>query len=170
MLEVVSCQPVRACSSRSRYVSTAPRLGHPCRGADRPLREAPCKAWETCMQRDPTIIGRTNVMAETFAGVINSFVEAISWKTMVRPRASVVAPYDKAHTELCRALLSSPSHSSSSSPIRRFGTSGAKSSRILRLIPILLTPSLAHGRRVPSIPTPNSMLLGRPCQEPRPKA
>jgi hypothetical protein len=35
------------------------------------------------MHRDPTMIGRTNVMAETFAGVINAFVEQISWKTMV---------------------------------------------------------------------------------------
>lgn len=35
------------------------------------------------MQRDPTMVGRTNVMAETFAGVINSFVDPISWKTMV---------------------------------------------------------------------------------------
>jgi hypothetical protein len=37
------------------------------------------------MHRDPTIVGRTNVMAETFAGVINSFVDPISWKTMVSP-------------------------------------------------------------------------------------
>lgn len=36
------------------------------------------------MHRDPTVVGRTNVMAETFAGVINSFVDPISWKTMVR--------------------------------------------------------------------------------------
>lgn len=35
------------------------------------------------MNRDPTMVGRINVMAETFAGVINSFVEAMSWKTMV---------------------------------------------------------------------------------------
>jgi hypothetical protein len=36
------------------------------------------------MSKDPTMVGRTNVMAETFAGVINSFVETMSWKTMVR--------------------------------------------------------------------------------------
>lgn len=35
------------------------------------------------MSKDPTMVGRTNVMAETFAGVINSFVETMSWKTMV---------------------------------------------------------------------------------------
>lgn len=41
------------------------------------------------MHRDATMIGRTNVMAETFAGVINAFVEQISWKTM--------ASYDPLH-------------------------------------------------------------------------
>lgn len=35
------------------------------------------------MAKDPTMVGRVNVMAETFAGVINSFVDPISWKTMV---------------------------------------------------------------------------------------
>lgn len=35
------------------------------------------------MNRDPTVVGRINIIAETFAGVINSFVEPISWKTMV---------------------------------------------------------------------------------------
>ncbi|RXK36372.1 hypothetical protein M231_06338 [Tremella mesenterica] len=47
-----------------------------------PAMDGPCRAWEICMNRDPTILGRTNVIAETFAGVINSFVDAISWKTM----------------------------------------------------------------------------------------
>ncbi|WVR08074.1 hypothetical protein IAU60_005120 [Kwoniella sp. DSM 27419] len=47
-----------------------------------PAMEAPCKAWEACMSRDPTTMGRINIVAETFAGVINSFVEPISWKTM----------------------------------------------------------------------------------------
>jgi hypothetical protein len=47
--------------------------------------EAACRAWELCMNRDPTVIGRIDVVAETFAGVINSFVDPISWKTMVRP-------------------------------------------------------------------------------------
>lgn len=34
------------------------------------------------MNRDPTVVGRARVGAETFAGVINSFVDPISWKTM----------------------------------------------------------------------------------------
>lgn len=35
------------------------------------------------MNRDPAVIGRAKVGAETFAEVINSFVDHISWKTMV---------------------------------------------------------------------------------------
>jgi hypothetical protein len=53
-----------------------------------PAMEAACRAWELCMNRDPTVIGRIDVVAETFAGVINSFVDPISWKTMVRRNAS----------------------------------------------------------------------------------
>lgn len=34
------------------------------------------------MNRDPRVVGRARVGAETFAGVINSFVDPISWKTM----------------------------------------------------------------------------------------
>ena len=46
------------------------------------------------MSRDPTKVGRTNVIAETFAGVINSFVEPISWKTMVRCSIAVRWAHD----------------------------------------------------------------------------
>jgi hypothetical protein len=44
-----------------------------------------CGAWETCMNRDPTVVGRAKVGAELIAEVINGFVEPISWKTLVRP-------------------------------------------------------------------------------------
>lgn len=43
-----------------------------------------CAAWESCMNRDPSKVGRAKVGAETIAEVINSFVEPISWKTLVR--------------------------------------------------------------------------------------
>jgi len=36
------------------------------------------------MNRDPTVVGRARVSAETFAEIINSFIEPISYKTMVR--------------------------------------------------------------------------------------
>lgn len=35
------------------------------------------------MDRDPTKIGRARVSAELIAEVVNSFVEPISWKTLV---------------------------------------------------------------------------------------
>jgi Di-sulfide bridge nucleocytoplasmic transport domain len=43
-----------------------------------------CASWETCMNRDPTVVGRAKVGAEMIAEVVNSFVEPISWKTLVR--------------------------------------------------------------------------------------
>ncbi|KAF6765928.1 nuclear membrane protein [Ephemerocybe angulata] len=42
-----------------------------------------CANWETCMNRDPTTIGRAKVSAELIAEVINGFVEPISWKTLL---------------------------------------------------------------------------------------
>lgn len=42
-----------------------------------------CASWETCMNRDPTIVGRAKVGAELIAEVVNGFVEPISWKTLV---------------------------------------------------------------------------------------
>lgn len=42
-----------------------------------------CGAWETCMNRDPTVVGRARVGAELIAEVVNGFVEPISWKTLV---------------------------------------------------------------------------------------
>lgn len=43
-----------------------------------------CGVWETCMNRDPTKVGRAKVGAELIAEVVNGFVEPISWKTLVR--------------------------------------------------------------------------------------
>lgn len=37
----------------------------------------------SCMNRDPTEISRTKLSAETIAEIINSFVEPISYKTMI---------------------------------------------------------------------------------------
>lgn len=43
-----------------------------------------CGVWETCMNRDPTKVGRARVGAELIAEVVNGFVEPISWKTLVK--------------------------------------------------------------------------------------
>lgn len=48
-----------------------------------PAMESRCSAWEKCMNRDPSQVGRARVSAETFAEIINSFIEPISYKTMV---------------------------------------------------------------------------------------
>lgn len=49
-----------------------------------PAMAQQCGSWETCMARDPTIVGRAKVGAELIAEVVNGFVEPISWKTLVR--------------------------------------------------------------------------------------
>ncbi|KAF8168350.1 Di-sulfide bridge nucleocytoplasmic transport domain-containing protein [Crassisporium funariophilum] len=42
-----------------------------------------CANWETCMNRDPSVVGRAKVGAELIAEVVNGFVEPISWKTLI---------------------------------------------------------------------------------------
>lgn len=48
-----------------------------------PAMTQQCANWETCMNRDPTIVGRAKVGAEMIAEVVNGFVEPISWKALV---------------------------------------------------------------------------------------
>jgi hypothetical protein len=36
------------------------------------------------MSRDPTVVGRARLSAETLGEIVNGFVEPISWKTLVR--------------------------------------------------------------------------------------
>ncbi|KAF9513458.1 hypothetical protein BS47DRAFT_1296112, partial [Hydnum rufescens UP504] len=58
-------------------------LANKCDPAHRiPHMESTCLEWEECMNRDPSVVGRARVAAETFAQVVNSFVEEISWKTL----------------------------------------------------------------------------------------
>lgn len=45
--------------------------------------EKHCIEWEVCMSRDPKSISRSRIGAETFAEVMNGFVDVISWKTML---------------------------------------------------------------------------------------
>ncbi|KAK4688539.1 hypothetical protein P7C73_g1561, partial [Tremellales sp. Uapishka_1] len=47
-----------------------------------PLSEASCKAWEICMNQNPTVIGRFQVLAEVFAGAWTTFVDVMSFKTI----------------------------------------------------------------------------------------
>ncbi|RDB29324.1 Nucleus export protein BRL1 [Hypsizygus marmoreus] len=47
-----------------------------------PAMAQQCANWETCMNRDPAIVGRAKVGAELIAEVVNGFVEPISWKAL----------------------------------------------------------------------------------------
>lgn len=48
-----------------------------------PAMEINCNSWERCMQQDPSKVGRAKVSANTFAEILNSFIEPISVKAMV---------------------------------------------------------------------------------------
>jgi hypothetical protein len=49
-----------------------------------PAIEHQCQEWERCMNQDPKKIGRARVSAVTFAEIINSFVNGLGFKTLVR--------------------------------------------------------------------------------------
>ncbi|KAG2172259.1 hypothetical protein INT43_004800 [Umbelopsis isabellina] len=48
-----------------------------------PAMDESCRNWETCMDRDPDIVGRAKVSAETFAEIVNGFIDPISYKSML---------------------------------------------------------------------------------------
>lgn len=43
-----------------------------------------CADWKKCFEKDPQSVGRAKVSAHTFAEILNSFVEPISFKAFVR--------------------------------------------------------------------------------------
>ncbi|KAF3910395.1 hypothetical protein ABW20_dc0103035 [Dactylellina cionopaga] len=47
-----------------------------------PAMEQQCHVWKVCSDGDPHAIGRSKVSAETFAEIVNGFVEPISYKSM----------------------------------------------------------------------------------------
>ncbi|CAN6610240.1 hypothetical protein TRVA0_004S02344 [Trichomonascus vanleenenianus] len=48
-----------------------------------PALEKLCNSWERCMNRDPQVVGRARVGAETFGEIIHSFLKPISWKSLI---------------------------------------------------------------------------------------
>ena len=48
-----------------------------------PAVETLCASWEACMSQDPDEVGRARVSAQTFAEILNSLIEPISYKAMV---------------------------------------------------------------------------------------
>lgn len=72
----VSAAEIAACAKQY--------LDNRCGRHDRaPVLEVVCQSWENCMSRDPDAVGRARVSAGTFAEILNSFVEPISYKTLV---------------------------------------------------------------------------------------
>jgi len=53
------------------------------RNLQAPAMSSVCGAWELCMNQDPNNVGRAQVGAHTFAQIFNSFIEPISYKSMV---------------------------------------------------------------------------------------
>ncbi|KAI8390953.1 Di-sulfide bridge nucleocytoplasmic transport domain-containing protein [Radiomyces spectabilis] len=56
-----------------------------------PYMEEACNKWQACMDRDHMIVARAKVSAETIAEIINSFVEPISYKTMVTGSCVIIS-------------------------------------------------------------------------------
>ncbi|KAK9318413.1 Di-sulfide bridge nucleocytoplasmic transport domain-containing protein [Lipomyces starkeyi] len=52
-------------------------------GSRVPAIEDVCDAWHACMSRDANDVGRARVSAQTVAEIVNSFIEPISYKTML---------------------------------------------------------------------------------------
>lgn len=48
-----------------------------------PALASACASWQKCSAKDPAIVGRARVAAETVAEIVNGFVDVVSWKSMV---------------------------------------------------------------------------------------
>lgn len=48
-----------------------------------PALETVCNNWEACMTMDPNSVGRARISAKTFAEILDSFIQPISYKAMV---------------------------------------------------------------------------------------
>lgn len=48
-----------------------------------PALEKACTVWAKCMNRDPQLIGKSKITAETFADIVNGFIRPISWKSLI---------------------------------------------------------------------------------------
>lgn len=48
-----------------------------------PAMQKTCELWKNCMSQDPSAVARGRISAHTLAEIFNSFVEPISYKTMV---------------------------------------------------------------------------------------
>lgn len=74
--EMDTLSEITACAS----AYTANRCGTDLQA---PALASACKNWERCSARDPAVVGTARVTAETFAEILNGFVDSVSWKTML---------------------------------------------------------------------------------------
>ncbi|KAJ1901728.1 hypothetical protein LPJ66_000577 [Kickxella alabastrina] len=72
----VVMQEIVACSKQYLENKCAPEMRVP-------AMEKACNMWDTCMNQDPSKVGRAKVSAETLAGIVNGFIEPLSLKTMM---------------------------------------------------------------------------------------
>ncbi|KAI0726012.1 Di-sulfide bridge nucleocytoplasmic transport domain-containing protein [Fomitopsis betulina] len=77
-----------------------------------PAMTRQCAVWETCMNRDPSKVGRARVGAELIAEVVNGFVEPISWKTLIFTLTSLafLTVFINALLSLYRARVNPATH------------------------------------------------------------
>ncbi|KAH9836764.1 Di-sulfide bridge nucleocytoplasmic transport domain-containing protein [Rhodofomes roseus] len=77
-----------------------------------PAMSHQCSVWETCMNRDPSKVGRARVGAELIAEVVNGFVEPISWKTLIFTLTSLafLTVFINALLSLYRARINPATH------------------------------------------------------------
>ena len=62
-------------------------------GSRVPHLESTCISLERCMNRDPTVIGRARVSAETFSEIINSFIEPLTLRTWTVVGAFIIGSF-----------------------------------------------------------------------------
>ncbi|KAF7955970.1 hypothetical protein EAE96_004891 [Botrytis aclada] len=48
-----------------------------------PALETVCNNWDACMSMDPNAVGRARISAKTFAEILDSFIQPISYKAMI---------------------------------------------------------------------------------------
>ncbi|GJJ08881.1 hypothetical protein Clacol_003101 [Clathrus columnatus] len=60
-----------------------------CADKPSPIILGECEEWRRCMARDANIVKRTSLLAELIGETIDSFMEPISWRTMIFTLASL---------------------------------------------------------------------------------
>ena len=57
-----------------------------------PALAAQCNEWALCMEQDPNAARKAVLSAQTFANILNGFLETLSWKTMFAAVFLIAAP------------------------------------------------------------------------------